>query len=660
MGATARGPPCGKGVTGEVGHGIVAAGGGPTTGETAMSARQGSGSDDEAAGRGSWWAFVGRRVGERRVAAAQLRALLGYAGRGLVATTIVVHVVAGAAPVVFLVGTGLALDALVDGGGAGWLAVAVGALLLQQLLAPVQLVLSRAVARRVDAACIERLTDFALRRSTLAGLERPDVADRLSQADEAFEQWTLTPGAAAEGSLALCARYTQLVGAVAVLAVAIGPWAALAGLVVALVARLGQTEAFHRWGQVVRRFQPLRRRVAYVRELATSTRAAKEIRTLGLVDWLDERYADESRASLDATWHWRRRIYGAPFLTYTAVALVGSVAALLVAAHTRGVGVAAISMGVQGILLCGRFGVVFPEADVKLVYGRSAWEALLEFEQITRREGADRAGATSVARVEARTAVRFDGVGFAYPGGAPVLDGLDLELRAGTSTALVGVNGAGKTTLVKLLTGIYAPGSGVVRVDGTDLRTLDEDAWQRSFAVTFQDYLRYELPLRENVAMGSIEHRDDDEGIRAELVRVGLGDLLDELPAGLDTPLTRALPEGRDLSGGQWQRIALARSLFAVRHGRSVLVLDEPTAQLDARGEAEFYDAFLDLTRGVTSLVISHRFSTLRRADRIVVLDGGRITEAGTHDELVALGGTYARMFEVQARRFGTEAEVTR
>ena len=613
--------------------------------------------------RGPWGTRLRTRIRERRLAAAQLRTLLPYAGRGLVALTIAVHVLAGLGPVLFMVGTAFALQHLEGDGASGWLALAVGAFLLQQLLAPVQLVLSRTIARRVDAACIERLTDFALRRATLAGLERPDVADRLSQADEAFEQWTLTPGAAVEGGLALWARYTQLVGAVAVLAVAVGPSAAMAGAVVALVARLGQTEAFHRWGQLIRRFQPLRRRVTYVRELATSTLAAKEIRTLGLVDWLDARYVAESRASLEPTWTWRRRVYGVPFLSYTAIALVGSVVALLLVAHAGNLGVAAISVAVQAILLCGRFGVVFPEADVKLVYGRSAWEALLEFEGITRREDAPAAARSgSSGPITARTAIRLDDVRFGYPGGAPVLDGLDLELRAGSSTALVGVNGAGKTTLVKLLTGIYVPDAGVVRVDGTDLTTLDADAWQRSFAVTFQDYLRYELPLRENVAMGAITHREDADGIRAELVRVGLGDLLDELGGDLDTPLTRALPGGRDLSGGQWQRVALARSLFAVRHGASVLVLDEPTAQLDARGEAEFYDAFLDLTRGVTSLVISHRFSTVRRADRIVVLDGGRITEAGSHDELVALRGTYSRMFEVQARRFGSadETEVAR
>ncbi|MBO9555879.1 ABC transporter ATP-binding protein [Cellulomonas sp.] len=596
---------------------------------------------------------LGARWRQRRAAATQLRHLTRYAGWRLVTATTAVHLLAGAAPVVFLVGTGAALQHLDDGGAMPWLALAIGAFLAQQLLAPVQLVLSKAVARRVDAACLTRFTAFALERAELATLERPEVADRLAQADEAFEQWTLTPGTAVEGGLALVARYTQLVGAVAVLTVVAGPWVAVAGAVVALVARAGQTEAFFRWGQLIRGFQPLRRRATYVRELATSTRAAKEIRTLGLVDWLDERYAAENRAVLDPLWRWRRRVYGVPFLTYTAVALAGSVVALvLLARDAQSVQVGAAAVAVQALVLCARFGVMFPESDVKLVYGRSAWEALLEFEAQAEQDAGPPHEPTA-GRITPTGTITAHDLRFGYRPDRPVLDGLDLDLPVGTSTALVGVNGAGKTTLVKLLTGLYRPDAGTVAVDGVDLRDLDTRAWQRAFAITFQDYLRYELPLRENVAMGAIEHRDDDAGIEAEIRRVGLGDLLDELPLGLDTPLTRALPGGRDLSGGQWQRLALARSLFAVRHGASVLVLDEPTAQLDARGEAEFYDQFLDLTRGVTSLVISHRFSSVRRADRIVVLDGGRVTEAGSHDELVAQGGTYARMFEVQARRFG-------
>ena len=592
---------------------------------------------------------------QRVAAARQLTELARYAGAPLIIGTALVNFVIGAAPVAFLVGIGLALQRLASGDPPGaWLGLALAAFVLQQALGSVQYVLSMEIGRRVDTACITRFTSFALRRAPLRVLERPEIADRLSDADEAFEQWTWTPGGAVEGALALLPHYTRLLGAVLVIGVAAGPLPALAGLLVALVARTGQTEAFYRWGQLIRGFRSLRRRVAYLRELSTSTRAAKEIRTLGLAGWLDERFHRETRAVLDPMWRWRRRVYGMPFVGYSLVALAGTLVALVLIGRDGGVAeVGRVAMAVQGIVLCARFGVMFPEADVKLVYGRSAWEALQEFETLATEAAAGEGGqAGDGVRVVPREAITLDGVRFGYRPEHPVLDGLDLELAVGTSTALVGVNGAGKTTLVKLLAGLYRPDAGTVRVDGTDLRELDPDGWLRAFAITFQDYLRYELPLRENVAMGAIEHRDDDAGIRAELARVGLGGLVEELPAGLDTPLTRSLPGGRELSGGQWQRLALARSLFAVRHGASVLVLDEPTAQLDARGEAEFYDTFLDLTRGVTSLVISHRFSSVRRADRIVVLDGGRVTEAGSHDELVARGGEYAAMFDVQARRF--------
>ncbi len=601
------------------------------------------------------------RARQRRLAARQLIDLTRYAGRPLVAATVLAHITSGLMPIVFLVGIGVALQRIATGtpwsDALPWLAAALTAFVVQQLLAPVQILLSQAITRRVDSYCITRFTSYAFTRAPLRTLERPDVADRLSQADEAFEQWSLTPGAATEGALALIARYTQLVGALVVVLVVIGPLAALASATVALVARRGHAEAFYRWGQLIRGFQPLRRRMGYLRELATSTRAAKEIRTLGLVDWMDERYDAEMRAYLDPLWHWRRRVYGVPFLFYSGVALVATVVALLLVASApsgdaRTIGEVAI--GVQAVVLCVRFGQMFMESDVKMVYGRSAWEALLEFEQLcAEADAADADRSRAVTRVDRpREQITFEDVTFGYEPDRDVLKGLDLTLPVGTSTALVGVNGAGKTTLVKLLTALYHPTSGRVTVDGTDLRAVDPDAWQRAFAVVFQDYVRYEASLRDNVAMSAVAHRDDDEGIEAELRRVGLGDLLDELPMGLETPLTRSLPDGRDLSGGQWQRVALARALFAVRHGASVLVLDEPTAQLDARGEANFYDDFLELTRGVTSLVISHRFSSVRRADRIVVLDGGRITEAGTHDELVRHGGTYAEMFAVQARRF--------
>ncbi|MEV6930136.1 ABC transporter ATP-binding protein [Dactylosporangium sp. NPDC051485] len=607
------------------------------------------------------------RERQRREAAGQLVLLARQAGGVLVGGTLALHVLCGLAPVAFMVGIGIALQHLAAGGdldAAGrWLGLALGAFILQQCLAPLQLLASKEIARRIDHYCLTRLVSFVLLDAPLAVIERSDVADRLSMVGEVFEQWTFTPGAATEGGLALVARYTQLCGAVVILAVTSGPWAAVTAAVIALIIRRGRSEAFFHWGRLNKQFTPLNRRATYVRELATSTRAAKDIRTLGLVSWVGDRYTAEAGGLHRTLWYWRRRLYGRPFVLYTVLAMVGAATALVIVSRTAGGGapdpaeVGATVMAVQALALCARFGIVFQESDIKMVFGRVAWEALLEIDQIARdaiaeqRRSGARAG-TGVRVERARSGIRFCGVHFGYRPDQPVIDGLDLELRAGTSTAIVGVNGAGKTTLVKLLAGLYRPDAGVVTVDGHDLRDVDPAAWTNAIAVTFQDFIRYETSLRDNVAMSAIGHRDDSAGILAELERVGLGDLTAGLPAGLETPLTRALPGGRELSGGQWQRLAMARSLFAVRHGASVLVLDEPTSQLDARGEAEFYDRFLDLTRGVTSVIISHRFSSVRRADRIVVLDGGRVTESGSHNELVAEGGIYARMFAVQARRF--------
>ncbi len=406
------------------------------------------------------------RARQGRTAARQLVALLRHAGPALVATTALVHLVAGLLPIVFLVGISFAIEQLAtrDGdaalGSAGtWLAVALGAFVVQQALASAQLLLSQAIMRRVDAYCITRFTRFALTRAPLRTLERADVADRLAHANESFEQWTLTPGAATEGALALLARYVQLAGTLVVAAVAVGWPVALAAGSVALVARRGQSAAFYRWGQLIRSFAPARRRTAYLRELGTSTRAAKEIRSLGLVDWMDERFATESRAGLEPLWSWRRRVYGLPFVLYAVLSLAGTAAALvLIATGDAGGGnPAQVVMGVQAVVLSARFGQMFPESDLKMVYGRSAWEALLEFEQLCRQAGtavpAPRRPTTSGLRPQ--TCIRFDDVHFAYDPARPMLRGLDLELPVGTSTALVGVNGAGKTTLVKLLTGLY-------------------------------------------------------------------------------------------------------------------------------------------------------------------------------------------------------------
>jgi ABC-type multidrug transport system fused ATPase/permease subunit len=239
-------------------------------------------------------------------------------------------------------------------------------------------------------------------------------------------------------------------------------------------------------------------------------------------------------------------------------------------------------------------------------------------------------------------------VTFAYPGGAPVLDGFDLTIPAGTSLAIVGQNGAGKTTLAKLLCRLYDPQSGAIEIDGVDVRELDLTEWRTRLAAVFQDFTRFELSLRDNVAPAGAP----DDVVYGALEAAGAARL-----ARLDTVLSRGYEGGTDLSGGQWQRVALARALSTVKEGAGVVLLDEPTAQLDVRGEAEIFERILAATRHCTTILISHRFSTVRHVDRICVLEKGKVVEFGTHAELMALNGRYRTMFDLQAQRFVAEDE---
>lgn len=387
--------------------------------------------------------------------------------------------------------------------------------------------------------------------------------------------------------------------------------------------RVAIRSGYGRHGRFEAGFAPQRRRRDYYRDLITSGGAGKEIRVFGLLPWLRARYRAHALDAVLPVWSSRRRnIYGAYLLAspiWLALAAVTTVGAARAAAS------GSLTLGelvyvLQGIVLVGALGAFIEGADHETEHGLRAFTGLERLERRVATEAWQGEGAADPAGTPRRE-IRFERVSFAYGNGGPaVLRELDLTIEAGRSLAIVGLNGAGKTTLVKLLARLYEPQSGRITIDGRDLAEYSVRGWRRRLAAIFQDFVHYDFSVRDNVGFGAIEVMDDDSRIRSALDRAGALEFVDGLPHGLETTLSREYADGAELSGGQWQRIALARALMAVEGGASVLVLDEPTANLDVRAEAAFFDRFLELTRGLTTILISHRFSTVRRAERIVVL----------------------------------------
>jgi len=602
----------------------------------------------------------------RTLARLRVLRLTADAGKPLVAAALALQVLGGLIPVGFVIATSIVIGrvpgAVRDGlGSADWrslraaLLAAAGLFVLQQLAWPVQWTIGESIVARVDDSVAERLVAASFGPASLDALQDHAMLDDLGDVVNPMRGWGFSPGSACAGLLALVTRYVQWAAAAIVVGVLYAWWAGVVSAAAALAVRIGIRSGVGRLGVFEGSFAPERRRANYFRDLLLTPAPAKELRIFGLTGWITGRYGEHALAAVQPVWRARRRIVIRPYLVSVPLSLVlsGVVTVAVARAAARGqLSLTELALVLQAIVLVATLGEFFFDADGQVEFGMWSFQSLERLEEAAR-AAAVAPGEPFGATGRPHSTIRFEDVWFAYPGREPVLRGLDLTIRAGESLAIVGLNGAGKTTLVKLLARFHEPASGRITVDGVDVRGLDARAWQLQLAAIFQDFVHYDLSLAENVAFGTAA----DERVRELLDRVGIGELGDSLPSGIHTVLSREYENGAELSGGQWQRVAIARALAAVDRGARVLVLDEPTANLDVRAEAEFFERFLDLTSGLTTVLISHRFSTVRRADRIAVLAGGRVVEEGTHGELLARQSHYAELFTLQAARFSDSGD---
>ena len=629
-----------------------------------------------------------RRLGARQEL--QLAAALSRADRPMAAGWWTVLGVRGLLPAGFSVATGVVVGAIGHHASLAVPLILVGILFVGlQVLGPLHTALSANLGDRTSAWLFDELTGACVAVPGIGHLEDPELAADLQVARDFDRGMTGPPLSVSMDFIA--GGLVDMVAGLAQACVLFGfAWWAppvLAGGWLGTHWLLRESGVWKdRNTEEVRQAQ---RDADYAYRLAVDPPAAKELRIFGLPDWVLERFLRSRRRlhrlQYEATRMRERSVLASLALVLAANALVLWALAVAAADHrlavgalvayaSAAVGTSMIAFGGLNWALDSAAAPVAAVARLKAAMGRGP-------------AGMITSGNRSAEGMPAHH-IRFRDVTFAYPAapGRPVLGGLDLEIPAGSSLAIVGQNGAGKTTLAKLLCRLYDPQSGVIEVDGVDLADLDLESWRGRVAAVFQDFVRFELTLRENViprenlipwkggggGLGGVAGPGPaergvagprpaergvaglDDSVEAALAGAGAGAL-----ASLDTVLAKGYSGGTDLSGGQWQRVALARALAAVRLGAGLVLLDEPTAQLDVRGEAEIFERVLAAARSCTTILISHRFSTVRHVDRIAVVEHGGVVELGSHDELMALRGRYWTMFSLQAQRFaaGTPEE---
>ncbi|WP_422769357.1 ABC transporter ATP-binding protein [Plantactinospora sp. WMMC1484] len=578
--------------------------------------------------------------------------------------------VAAVLPVAMLVTVGLLVGKVPDAAGAGLgspagrqivaLLVGVGILVVaQRVVLALLRALSETLGREVDRYLQERALAAVGRPAGIAHLEDPEVLAGLHTLQGLGMAQGGRPSLAVEALAVVLPAWLRALGAAAVL-LAFHWWLGLLWLVTwPTVLHLMQRE-YLRVGRVGYGRSAVLRRAEYFRDLAITGAPAKEVRIWGMLGWLQERFATAWSGAIEPVWRERRPRPTAVFGATGAILLVNLLSyGLLVYAAARGdLGVGALAVYVQALTMANVY-TAFDDQNAYLSFAADSVPRLLRLDERLGTSGRDTSPADAGGPEQAvphdfpTRDITFHAVRFRYPGAEEeALRGVDLRIPVGRSLAVVGENGAGKTSLIKLLCGLESPTSGTISVDGRDTADLGPAAWRGRISAVFQDFTRYHLSAAENIGIGAPQLAGDRERLCRAAERAGALSIIEALPRGWDTVLSPEYDGGTELSGGQWQRIVLARALFAVDAGARVVVLDEPTSALDIRAEAELNRHLLDLTAGRTVILVSHRFSTVRGADRIVVLDHGRVVEDGTHEQLLEVQGHYARMFHLQAARF--------
>jgi ATP-binding cassette subfamily B protein len=559
---------------------------------------------------------------------------------------------AGVLPVLGIVAVAALVDAVASGtaGLTSPIAFVCGVQLGAAAVGHARHVLGETLGERLSAWMHDEVMAAVLTPNGVAHLEDPEIADEITRMQELESDvgsmtqivsklgLTASDVVAGLGALVVLSTFRWWVGVLALVSVVVSH------------RQLGADEY-----EIVKTREAnagLARRGDWFFGLAIEPGAAKEIRVFGLAPWIAESFERLTCAFLADVWALRRLRARPVAVTVAAnIALTGVAVAALgraVAAGDLDAGdVARYGQALLGVLALGYGGLQIwaihqGAAQLPHVFGLATRTGLA---------AAVGSGDVDAAGMPAKEIV-FRSVSFAYPNRVPVLDGLDLTLTAGRSTAIVGANGAGKTTLIKLLTRLYEPAAGEILVDGVDLRDIDAETWTRRLAVLPQQFVRLELTAADNLTLGTPATEAE---LDAAAAVAGATSIIERLPLGWQTPLSRGYEGGADLSGGEWQRLALARAILAVHRGARILILDEPTASLDVRSEAAFFDDVISALDGVTLVLVSHRFSTVRRADRICVLSDGRVAESGSHDDLIASRSLYAEMFGLQAAAFQDE-----